>query len=135
MESNRDEAERCIQIAAQALRDFEIEKAKKFLKKAEKLYPSQKAKGDIILSIIILIDHRLHCSDELNDLDLLEKVLASAKDSKNETESTSINNGSTKRRKSAASPSRKHQTTEPEFTSEQLQHVERIQRFYQLFLI
>lgn len=58
MESNRDEAERCIQIAAQALRDFKIEKAEKFLKKAEKLYPSQKAKGDIILLIIILIDHR-----------------------------------------------------------------------------
>lgn len=65
----------------------------------------------------------------------MEKVLASAKDSKNETESTSTNNGSTKRRKSSASPSRKHQSTEPEFTPEQLRHVKRIQRFYQLFLI
>lgn len=45
MESNRDEAERCIQIAAQALREFKTEKAEKFLRKAEKLYPSQKAKG------------------------------------------------------------------------------------------
>lgn len=47
MESNRDEAEKCIQIAAQALRESKIEKAEKFLKKAEKLYPSQKAKGKI----------------------------------------------------------------------------------------
>lgn len=46
MESNRDEAERCITIAAQALRDSKMEKAEKFLKKAEKLYPSQKAKGE-----------------------------------------------------------------------------------------
>lgn len=45
MESNRDEAERCIQIAAQALRESKMEKAEKFLKKAEKLYPTQKAKG------------------------------------------------------------------------------------------
>lgn len=46
MESNRDEAERCIQIAAQALRESKMEKAEKFLKKAEQLYPSQKAKGN-----------------------------------------------------------------------------------------
>lgn len=45
MESNRDEAERCIQIAAQALLDSKMEKAEKFLNKAEKLYPTQKAKG------------------------------------------------------------------------------------------
>lgn len=47
MESNRDEAEKCIQIAAQALRESKIERAEKFLKKAEKLYPTQKAKGKI----------------------------------------------------------------------------------------
>lgn len=47
MESNRDEAERCIAIAAQAIRDAKIEKAEKFLKKAEKLFPSQKAKGKV----------------------------------------------------------------------------------------
>lgn len=48
MEGNRDEAEKCIQIAAQALRESKIEKAEKFLRKAEKLYPSQKAKGRFI---------------------------------------------------------------------------------------
>lgn len=46
MESNRDEAERCIEIAAQALRDSKMEKAEKFLNKAEKLFPTQKAKGN-----------------------------------------------------------------------------------------
>lgn len=45
MEGNRDEAERCIGIAVQALREAKIEKAEKFLNKAERLYPSQKAKG------------------------------------------------------------------------------------------
>lgn len=49
MEGNRDEAERCIQIAAQALRESKMEKAEKFLNKAEKLYPSQKAKGTLFI--------------------------------------------------------------------------------------
>lgn len=48
MESNRDEADRCIGIAAQALRESKMEKAEKFLKKAEKLFPSQKAKGKFL---------------------------------------------------------------------------------------
>lgn len=46
MEGNRDEAERCIAIAVQAIRDAKIERAEKFLKKAETLYPTQKAKGE-----------------------------------------------------------------------------------------
>ena len=45
MESNRDEAERCIQIAVTAFREAKLEKAEKFLKKAEQLFPTQKAKG------------------------------------------------------------------------------------------
>lgn len=45
MEGNRDEAERCIEIAVIALREAKLEKAEKFLKKAENLFPSQKAKG------------------------------------------------------------------------------------------
>lgn len=45
MEGNRDEADRCIAIAVQAIRDGKIERAEKFLKKAEKLFPTQKAKG------------------------------------------------------------------------------------------
>lgn len=54
MESNRDEAERCIEIAAQSLRDSKMEKAEKFLKKAEQLFPSQKAKGKIVEKTYIL---------------------------------------------------------------------------------
>lgn len=54
MEGNRDEAERCIAIAVQAVRDAKIEKAEKFLRKAEKLYPSQKAKGNSIFKEMCL---------------------------------------------------------------------------------
>lgn len=60
-------------------------------------------------------------------LDLLEKVLASAKDNSNDTESMPNDGDTTRKRKAAASPSRKAQS-EPDYTSEQLEHVKRIKR-------
>lgn len=45
MEGNRDEAEKCIHIATKALEAGDREKALRFLNKAEKLYPTAKAKG------------------------------------------------------------------------------------------
>ncbi|CAL8331630.1 unnamed protein product [Lota lota] len=44
MEGNRDEAEKCINIASKALEAGDKEKASKFLNKAEKLYPTERAK-------------------------------------------------------------------------------------------
>ncbi|XP_034044416.1 dnaJ homolog subfamily B member 14 [Thalassophryne amazonica] len=45
MEGNRDEAEKCINIASKALEAGDKEKALKFLNKAEKLYPTDRAKA------------------------------------------------------------------------------------------
>lgn len=45
MEGNRDEAEKCINIATKALQAGDKEKASKYLIKAEKLYPTDRAKG------------------------------------------------------------------------------------------
>ncbi|XP_048855865.1 dnaJ homolog subfamily B member 14 [Brienomyrus brachyistius] len=45
MEGNRDEAEKCINIATKAFEAGDKEKALKFLNKAEKLYPTEKAKA------------------------------------------------------------------------------------------
>ncbi|XP_058044251.1 dnaJ homolog subfamily B member 12 isoform X1 [Ahaetulla prasina] len=42
MESNRDEAERCIVIAVAAIKANQTEKARRFLEKAQRLYPSQR---------------------------------------------------------------------------------------------
>ncbi|XP_061107424.1 dnaJ homolog subfamily B member 14-like isoform X1 [Conger conger] len=44
MEGNRDEAEKCINIATDALAAGDKDKAVKYLNKAEKLYPTKKAK-------------------------------------------------------------------------------------------
>ncbi|XP_075999622.1 dnaJ homolog subfamily B member 12b [Genypterus blacodes] len=43
MEVNRDEAERCIDIASAALTNDEPEKAQRFLEKAQRLFPTEKA--------------------------------------------------------------------------------------------
>ncbi|XP_068593072.1 dnaJ homolog subfamily B member 12b [Cebidichthys violaceus] len=45
MEVNRDEAERCIDIATAALTDDRPEKAQRFLEKAQRLFPTEKAKA------------------------------------------------------------------------------------------
>ncbi|XP_022214648.1 dnaJ homolog subfamily B member 12 isoform X1 [Drosophila obscura] len=44
MEGNKDEAQRCIDLAVQSLAEGKIDKAEKFLLKAEKLYPTENAK-------------------------------------------------------------------------------------------
>lgn len=47
MEGNRDEAVKCIHIATKALEAGDKERALRFLNKAEKLYPTDKAKSKV----------------------------------------------------------------------------------------
>ncbi|XP_072523820.1 dnaJ homolog subfamily B member 12b [Salminus brasiliensis] len=44
MEGNKDEAERCIEIAVKAIRNNQAEKAQRFLEKAQRLFPTDRAK-------------------------------------------------------------------------------------------
>lgn len=45
MEVNKDEADRCIELAEKYIKERCREKAEKFLYKAERLYPTERAKG------------------------------------------------------------------------------------------
>ncbi|XP_067466322.1 dnaJ homolog subfamily B member 12a [Thunnus thynnus] len=45
MDSNKDEAERCIKIARNAISNDQPDKARKFLEKAQRLFPTNQAKG------------------------------------------------------------------------------------------
>lgn len=45
MDGNKDEAQRCINIALEAAKSGDLPRAEKFLRKADNLYPSQNAKG------------------------------------------------------------------------------------------
>lgn len=60
-------------------------------------------------------------------LDLLQKVLSAAKENAKEPESTSASDSATRRRKTATSPTRK-EPAEPDYTAEQLTHVQRIKK-------
>lgn len=64
MEVNRDESERCIEIAIAALKAGNIDKADKFLRKANSLFPSQQAKG--AKSYRILYTYRLYYRTNTN---------------------------------------------------------------------
>ena len=46
MDGNKDEADRCIQIALRCIQAGDREKARKFLNKAERLYPSDRVRGE-----------------------------------------------------------------------------------------
>ena len=45
MEGNRDESEKCLRRAEAFLKDGELEQALKYVNKAERLFPSKRAKG------------------------------------------------------------------------------------------
>lgn len=45
MEVNRDEAKRCVEIAVAALKNKQADKAVRFLEKAQRLFPTDDAKG------------------------------------------------------------------------------------------
>jgi hypothetical protein len=47
MEANRDAALNYIELAEEAIRDDEYERALKYLTKAESLYPTQQAKSKV----------------------------------------------------------------------------------------
>lgn len=61
MESNRDEALRCLRLAEKFLQQGEKEKAAKFGLKAKKLFPSGEAEGmkNVIRWIKIITKHSL----------------------------------------------------------------------------
>jgi len=46
MESNKEEAIRCLHLAETCWRSGQVEKAERFAQKAMKLYPSNEAKGN-----------------------------------------------------------------------------------------
>lgn len=45
MDSNKDEAERCMELAERNLREKKYDEAEKFVRKAQKLYPTKKGEG------------------------------------------------------------------------------------------
>lgn len=99
MEGNKDEAERCIDLAVRALSEGKIEKAEKFLAKSENLFPSQRAK------------------------ELLAKLKASPRPDTN----TASTDGAYRRR-APPSPKRQAPAPEPDYTTDQLEAVRKLKK-------
>lgn len=47
MDSNKDEADRCMELAETYMREKRFDEAEKFIKKALKLYPSKHVEGKL----------------------------------------------------------------------------------------
>ncbi|XP_076230829.1 dnaJ homolog subfamily B member 12 [Calliopsis andreniformis] len=54
MDSNKDEAERCMELGERYLREKKYEEAEKFVRKAQKLYPTKKAE-DVLARVAMLL--------------------------------------------------------------------------------
>lgn len=113
MDGNKDESERCIDLAQKFINEGKHEKALKYLYKAEKLYPSSRAK-DLI--------------------ELLQKLNGTANYQRNEEEPKSTenkhNSPSFRRRKSGVSASANEDGSnqKTEFSKDQVESVKRIKQ-------
>jgi DnaJ homolog subfamily B member 12 len=100
---NRDEAERCVQIAMDEMDEGRMDRAEKFLKKAEALYPSDQAK------------------------ELLEKLKIFKAERRNSGPAADEGVHKRKPSKSPGSP-KPERCTELEYTSEQLEVVRQVKK-------
>ncbi|KAK1129092.1 hypothetical protein K0M31_020222 [Melipona bicolor] len=98
MDSNKDEAERCMELAERYLREKRYEEAEKFVRKAQKLYPTKKAE------------------------DVLAKVtMMSKQNQKPESEPTV-------RKRQTTPKETTHTQASNDYTKEQLEHIKRIKK-------
>ncbi|XP_008206442.3 dnaJ homolog subfamily B member 12 isoform X2 [Nasonia vitripennis] len=99
MDSNKDEAERCTELAERYVREKRFDDAEKFLRKAQRLYPTKKAE------------------------DLLTTVTLLSKQSQKSEPEPEV-----RKRPNAAKSNGPHVQTTIEYSEEQIEHVRRIKK-------
>lgn len=99
MDSNKDEAERCMELAERYMRERKYDEAEKFARKAQKLFPMKKA------------------DDLLTEVSLLSK-----QNQKSESVEPTV------RKRQSVPKDATHSQTNSEYTKEQLEHVKRIKK-------
>ncbi|XP_064602453.1 LOW QUALITY PROTEIN: dnaJ homolog subfamily B member 14-like [Liolophura sinensis] len=123
MDGNRDESERCIRIGRKYMNAGDMEKALKFLLKAEKLYPSKKAKE--------LIEQ---LSNECNDD---EEQTQSTENGPSYPSHVRQRKNSANRRGSGDSSADQHNHVK-DYTPEQVESVKRVKRckdYYEILCV
>ncbi|XP_011695643.1 PREDICTED: dnaJ homolog subfamily B member 12 [Wasmannia auropunctata] len=99
MDSNKDEAERCMELAERFMRERKYDEAEKFARKAQKLYPTKKAE----------------------DL-LAEVALLSKQNQKSESAEPNV------RKRQNVTKDGTHSQSNSEYSKEQLEHIKRIRK-------
>lgn len=74
MEGNKDEAQRCVELAEKYLAEGKYDKAEKFLLKGQKLFPTTKAERTCKMEIVVVrspefetyVTHCLPCPQNIN---------------------------------------------------------------------
>ncbi|XP_077264293.1 dnaJ homolog subfamily B member 12 [Temnothorax americanus] len=99
MDSNKDEAERCMELADRFMRERKYEEAEKFARKAQKLYPTKRAE------------------DLLADVTVLTK-----QNQKSESAEPNV------RKRQNVAKDGTHSQSNSEYSKEQLEHVKRIKK-------
>ncbi|EFN84225.1 dnaJ homolog subfamily B member 12 isoform X2 [Harpegnathos saltator] len=99
MDSNKDEAERCMEFAGRYMREKKYEEAEKFARKAQKLYPMKKA-DDLLAEVSILLKQN----------------------QKPESAEPTV------RKRQNVTKDGAHPQTASEYTKDQMEHVERIKK-------
>ncbi|CAM1331987.1 DNAJB12 (predicted), partial [Pycnogonum litorale] len=106
MEGNKDESERCVEYAEKCINSGSREKAMKFLNKAEKLYPSNKARE--LIELLQKLNGATHCNRDGNKN-------ANASDCR-------------KRKKSEHSDNAEHKENRKEYSQDQVDAVKKVKR-------
>jgi len=105
MESNRDEADKCLELAMKYVRQGNKDKAERFVRKAEKLFPSSR-----IQEVLNLVERMGDEEDDVDKTDIKDKTRTREKSAEHDNEEASTSSAS------------------KNFTQEQVEAVKRVRR-------
>jgi len=133
MESNRDEAQRCLKLGVEAYRNHnsesgpsELEKAKRLTKKSLRLFPSEEAEE--FLATLESSQSGYNEKRSQEDQNHYHKHMNGNANGNEGRETRNRKNHSTNRSSSRSAPEETKEAAEPEYTSEQAEAVKKIRR-------
>lgn len=145
MEGNRDESERCIEIAERKIRDGDYASALKFLKKADKLYPSPAAKGmfhrlesNVLLMTSIFTDLISEIEVALNDEEPKERGRSQTREPSSPKANGSAGSDQHKGHQSRQQSNGRAPSPSTDYTSDQVEAVKKIKsckNYYEILAI
>jgi len=128
MEGNKDECQRCIEIARRSIAEGNTDKARKFLEKAERLFPTRQAKE--LLAIIEENGGRRdqHASSSSPSPEPNGDAGSGPEPRRRPTASSNASTAGTRTTAGPSSPSSASASVEKDYTSDQLETVKKVRK-------